>query len=439
VLSIILTVTLGVADVLAEEYLPERFGVSPGETGSNNQAHLARLLASVPPGGKIKFSPGTYSVTGLWTIAKPCTIEGHGAILNFLTDAPDQGMRVTASNITIKGLTIQGPQYTATQYSQMGLYVYGAGKDNYVRNINIMDCTIHNWSAYGLQLRFVDGFTVSGCKVYNCYHTGIGALSVQHGVIRANRVENITAPLSVTHAYGIIISKNNGDAITYPISRQVRVTDNYVKGVKDWEGIDTHAGSGVVIARNTVIDCLTGIIVGRYDHQGLIISPYNCEITENKITNESIPQTGIRYGICSVGDYNYPAKYGNNIIIANNTVTGYGRTNGNEGTGAAIYSYAINNLSINGNMVRKAGTMGISIDYIGADLNIRNNSIQNIVGASGYGVYLRKRSGGAITGQVADNTIDVPGHIGIYAKNACTDIRFINNKLGNGTRALQCE
>src|SRR5690606_22595161 len=94
------------------------------------------------------------------------------------------------------------------------------------------------------------------------------AIGVTNGTIDGNKIEDI---LRNGSCYGVIITPeyiSPVDQTRRPRPENVMVTNNVVKNVPHWTGLDTHGGRNIQFRGNSVIDCLFGINLGKSDFNG---------------------------------------------------------------------------------------------------------------------------------------------------------------------------
>jgi len=312
-------------------YDPAWVGLSTGATGANNQTYLTAFTSAVPAGGLIRIAEGTYNVTGLWTLTKAATVKAYGATLNFATVAANQGVRITASDVSWNGGTITGPQKAALTSTQSGIKAYGADVSHKIYNVSIKDTTISNFGYGGIELHFVTDFDIINNDIYDNYYFGIMAFSCVDGLIDHNSVEDIIGDGVVgTNAYGIALTKTSGTSAEYPPCYHIRVTNNYLKGIITWEALDTHGGTEILFSQNQIVDCRSGIVLGPYTSTGGDeIAPLYCKVMGNYMSinhgaGEVITRADSGYGI-SVSGHAATSDYATYTTVQGNTIFGYGK------------------------------------------------------------------------------------------------------------------
>ena len=136
-----------------KEVRPEWFGIntSPGTTDMG-----VAIQAAINAAPKIIFDRTTYAKSTVITVPANRELIGYGATITTTADNTN-GFTVTGSNVTFRGLTINGPQY-ATLSTSRGISAVGASSAAYLENLKVIDCNISSWGIYGVYMQFVDGF-----------------------------------------------------------------------------------------------------------------------------------------------------------------------------------------------------------------------------------------------------------------------------------------
>ena len=125
----------------------------------------------------------------------------------------------------------------------------GASATSNVSQITLSDDTISGFDGKGIDANFVDGFTFSFNAISNIWNAGISGTSVKNGHISGNHVFNV---VGTPNSYGIILSRAYGSLAVYPRSSDIEVSGNTIEDVRNWDGINTHAGQRLKILNNVV-------------------------------------------------------------------------------------------------------------------------------------------------------------------------------------------
>ena len=257
--------------------------VGDGVTDDTDAFNYA--IDNITAGSTLVVSPGEYFLDGLWEIDKSVKIIMDGATLNFSTNAINQGVRILSSGVRIEGGNIIGPQYIASSNTQHGIYAYGSSGADYLSDITIKNINISKWGFYGIKLAYVKNFDIEDCDVGHCYQACIQTLSAENGTISKNDI----GPVYTARGggkYGVALSRNEGtDLDANPRSKNIRVTNNFVHDIVDWEGLDTHAGENITFSDNTILHCLIGISAVQADGDDNVemYAPIGIVIANNNI------------------------------------------------------------------------------------------------------------------------------------------------------------
>lgn len=412
-----------------KESRPEWFGLSASATGSANQTALTQAVAAVTTAGTIMVAPGTYTVAGLWTINKACTINLAEATLNYTTDAANQGIRITASDVNISGGTITGPQYTVSTSTQSAIYAYGAAAATPLERIKISDTTISNWGQYGILLEFVTKYVVGRNEIYNVYQAGIQTLSAWKGEIVNNYVHDITSAAG-GGVYGISNSRLNDDSlVTYPNSDDVLIDSNRVHNVTNWEGLDTHGGNRVVFSNNIVTGCFIGINVAparngagtsTFASKGVAIA----NNTIDSLVTDGSMGSGIIFGGAS-------ATIRATASIVGNTIKGYGKDSATlYRSYGGIHLQFSDGVAVSGNSIHDC-IVGLLSNQSVYGSTITGNTFIDMwgdVAPVAYGIYAG--ANGLTTGIIEGNVFAKTGAMAAKAQDY-TGAIFVSNIAGS--------
>lgn len=341
-----------ITDIIAAWY-----GFDVSATGGNNSTYFATIISSMVSGSNVIIFSGEYDVTGLLTISKSCKISANNVTLSWPSDtSANRGIIITASNVEIDGLILDGPQAATAVTTQVGIKAYGADASNYISGLKIVNCEITDW-CYGIQGSFVEYFDVSNNYLHDLYQVGISFASSQYGKIHKNTVEDIPTSIS-SISYGISLTKSDGTTVIYPRSSDIIVSDNIIDGVEDWEGLDTHGGRRIIFVNNIVRNCKIGIacVNGKDAAGDSAQAPLEVSVIGN-IIESGVTDGSAYYGISLVGAYNAGLVEAATGQIKDNIIKGHGR----EATtnDAAILLYYTSGVKVSGNLIREPAQHGI--------------------------------------------------------------------------------
>jgi hypothetical protein len=339
-------------------------GATPGPCGSS----LQDRVNATPTGGLLDLTGCSYTIaSNNVAISRSMTIKG-GTVTGSAS-----GLLITASNVTVSGMTLLGPGYGAQNY-HFGISVRGASATSYVSNITLSGNSVTGWDGDGIDASFVNGFTFSNNVISNIWYAGIGGGSVENGQISGNQVSNI---IGTPNAYGIYLSREYGTLATYPRSSNVVVSGNTIKNVPYWEGLNTHAGQGIQFLGNTVLGCRNAIFVaGAYNASDgtETYAPLDVTVSGNTLNSgvtDGSMETGIWFSGAGTG-LGATVEAGTGVI-SDNTIIGYGDPTNVEDGGIRVRDTS--GLQVTGNIVTDASPNGIVFDYDNANFVASGNTI----------------------------------------------------------------
>jgi hypothetical protein len=283
-------------------------------------------------------------------------------------------VRVLVSNVTLRGLNIDGNQQNTTGIS------WGYGNAEAISNLLVENCLIHDIGAptgntskkwmYGILISsrtndlFNTDVTIINSEIYNCYHEGIAIYPSWN--VTGNGVDRITVRGNTIYDNG---TDDNGD---------------YSSGVGMGIAITNNADN-VTIEYNNIYDTSSG----GYQPDGISIrtspdpgfgngAPNDCHIRYNIIREN-------HYGILFQDNYSQDFTvwvYGN--LIFNNTAYGVGVGSQNWGNSALTFYNNTFYLAANGTDTF-VGCVGLSRDsstISGTPTFTFKNNIFNVVTTS---------------------------------------------------------
>lgn len=348
-------------------YLPP-----PNAFGADQTAEIQAIISGMTAGQCLVVGD-RYRVDGQLTFATPNTGaigSGQGEFYSLAGPAAQKMINVTASNVTLRGFKVTGPQF-AVKSEQYGIYVTGTDGTAPITNLVIDGMTLAGFGKYGVLAVFVTGFKIDGNTVSDCAYAGIGVLSCADGTIDRNKVRNITQPTGYSNSYGIYTSRNTTTlSAAQPRSRNISISNNFVADVPNWDGINTHAGQTHTIANNVVRNCKKPIeVVGcpAVSGAGALYAPLEFTVIGNTV-DATVTDGSAAAGILFVGadiDGGVVPEYATGSIIGN-TIRGHGLQSSS--INGAITAYQTRGLVISGNVLIEPSPHGVYLyrDNIGA-------------------------------------------------------------------------
>lgn len=326
----------------------EQFGVVGAATAGaavNYATEIQRAInAAVTLKVPLIFAPGLFyrSDTAL-THSGPLVISGYGATLY---TAAAITLLVPGSDLTIEGLTFQGP-YSAFNANSYGIKgggsVNGAGvAPTRKSRMRFTDVTLKNFGSGGAWIEYAEDVIWTSPVVKNCGWHGIIHMSTNDVQVLDPNVDTIYGnPGSSYNAYGIGFGADQptNDTVRYPTCSRGLVSGGVVRNIPDWHGLDTHAGVDIVFNGTICIDCRRGAVITSSDYSG----PLRCVIENVRTTNnyplEAVSASGGEKraeGFWLTGSTSYPAV---DCALINCYAYGHGMAFGNYGSSEAYGIY----------------------------------------------------------------------------------------------------
>lgn len=222
--------------------------------------------------------------------------------------------RVTAEGVVLADLTIEGGRACDPTYDPTQRLVHAVGQQGApLRRVVIRDCTIRESRGDAVRLEWCVDSAVRGCGIDGVLYAGVMVISGLRVLVEGNQITDGPLSAGVGNTYGVSFTDLTNDEAGR--SRDCSAIGNTVHGF-GWKGLDTHSGDGVVIADNTVIDCVRGIAaVG--GNATRVVQPSRVSITGNRIDARGLTNPGP--AVTLAGLPNRPADG----VITGQQVVGY--------------------------------------------------------------------------------------------------------------------
>jgi len=347
-----------------------------GDDVTDDTVAIQAALDAVDAGGTVVIPSGIYKITAALNVATPVRITGKGTIHQ---TSSAHGLTVSADGVTIDGITLTGRHSGAVtlDVDEDAVHVFGASVSEPVTGLIVRNVTISGWGMYGVQMKWVEDFTVSGCRIERVGYAGISGLSALRGLICDNLISDI-APGSSGNMYGVALSHAEVDSlVTDPRSADVVVRGNVITGIA-WEALDTHGGERITFSDNIIRDCYVGIAVGEADNSAneATWGPKDVVVSGNVIDSATVGGTS-SYGISITGAPGAtaadPATDYATCVVSANVIRGYG--NEGDSTGGAIYARNTEGLVISDNVIERPSPFGICLYYDNRGFSAVGNTV----------------------------------------------------------------
>jgi hypothetical protein len=222
----------------------------------------------------------TWSYTAGATVNKALTILGGTVVSSSNATA----LTVTASNVTIDGMSITGPQHElyVSHVWEIGVYVGTS-----ISNLTVRNCIISNLGSAGMWLDRVTTLQLDHNTISDIRYAGIMCLSTTGGTVEYNTVsrigeayyaENLQSDIW-DNAYGIALSTGGSPSIQ---CSSVIVQHNAVTDVPSWDALDTHGAVDSSFLNNTV----SGTV-----HRGIFVTTSSASGTRVTVDGNTINAT----------------------------------------------------------------------------------------------------------------------------------------------------
>lgn len=256
------------------------------------------------------------SYNGTLTVNKAMTILG----LQITSNSGANAVAVTASNVTLDGLTITGPQGTVFTIGERGIYATGSAGGR-LNNLVVRNCTITKFGNAGIETDFTSASTITNNIIQDTVYMGVIQCSPVGANVSGNTIQRIGvfgSSANSNNAYGITFSSNN--PATNPQPNSCSATSNLVEDVTTWHGIDTHAGIKITLNNNIVRRCyramfVTGDGAGRRNSSCSVLNNY-IDVPATVNDRWSIQWVNGDNGICTGNNsINWPS--GSAVLVVN--------------------------------------------------------------------------------------------------------------------------
>jgi hypothetical protein len=337
---------------------------------------LQQVLDQVPVGGVI-------TVTRAWEVDQPIVVR-KPIVVRFLggslSTARDIDLiRIDSSDVALVGARLRG---TGAEHRGLGRGIRAAGTWAHpLRAVHVIGADIRDMSHDGILLEHCEAFSVSDSVIEQSGYAGVLLFSCSDGEVVRNRIAEVLQPTGYVNSYGIQAVRATATGLDEaPRSSRILIADNEVSGVARWEGIDTHGGSSIVIARNRITDCRVGVaLVPSKDEDDATrtkYAPIDLHVVGNQIARASNgPGSGIV--VRGAGEAVGADVERATGVISGNSIDGYGD---GERDGA-ILAYLTRGLVIAHNDCSASVRRGVSLYHSNEDIVVHANTISTVADA----------------------------------------------------------
>lgn len=410
-----------------------------GNGTTDDAAAINNVIAQMSAGDELYFRPDkTYLANSAINVNIPMKVSGYGATLKTTSQTVHQ-LNLTASDVTVEGLRLQGAHFTSYQANGgTGIWAFATNWAGALERLAFRDLRIDTQPFAGIYTKWGKEQAIRNVHIENIVYAGIFGMSIQGAVVQSCKVKNVVKH-TATQPYGIAYTRWALDNITTsPKSRDIAIIDCDVEDV-GWEAIETHGGDGMRIIGNRVRRCLFGIAgvpCPDTDNVTDIYSPNNMQIIGNFIDGEVTDGTR-NAGITVVGADQTGAgeQYATGCLIANNVVRrmGSGAASG-LGTdpnivGAGIRTYWTRGAVISNNIIIEPSHWGIVLWTRNDGAIVQDNII--IDPWSNTSV-----NAGAIGIRSTDNTWTLQGNRLVRASKTATTVAAFGMYVSTNTNNL---
>lgn len=446
---------LGVATVINVDLPPYR---AAGNGVVDDTDSIADALAD-GGGNTVYFGPGkTYRITSPLTVSANTTIIAFGAkIIN--TSGAETIFHLN-SGCRILGMEVEGNGNAA--YDDLGRAFSLIGTVlNYISDVVISECYIHDVSGYGVYAEFAERVKISGGRIFNSGYAGAGFLSCAGCNVSGVHIKGV-GPGTAGNAYNVFFSRRatNTSLAVFPRSIDCKADFNILEDNPLWEALDTHGGENIQFIGNTIRNCKYGIaVVASRLVAGVDgYAPLNCRVIGNNISG-GLDGYGIAFAGALGASEGSPIERASGVIsgntledcgISNNSIAGamfihttvgvsvVGNTLNKSRSNAICLTSDNESICIVGNMIHDAWD---DVYTIPAGIAIRSSFNRAVISGNALlrddtslGVFVSVR--GINVSIPADNETEINGNRNTFTTPYSGKFPVIQNLAGDGTSSL---
>ncbi|MFB9649779.1 right-handed parallel beta-helix repeat-containing protein [Curtobacterium pusillum] len=293
----------------------------------------------------------------------------------------EDALRVTASHVWVDRPVITGAGAT-TGGTGRGIAFLGTPERPLGRGM-VTGGELRELPHDGVYIAYYDDFDVTGVRISRTGYSGVMTTGARNGMIQDNRIEDILQPAGRPNSYGIALGRDaTRDMSIARRSSGIRVLRNHVENVRNWEGIDTHAGQDIEIRGNTVIGCRVGIAAvpskDPADRMETLGAPRDVLIEENDVVRDLDLEPGAGIIMSGAGTTVGSTRERARGSISSNTVRGGA---GSSGEGAIVVKLS-EDTTVSGNTIVESIMSAIALPHSNSRIAIHDNVVEGVSGTS---------------------------------------------------------
>lgn len=392
-----------------------------GATGDGVTDDTAAVQAALDSGADVVVFPaGTYRWAANGPTVKSNTVvRGEGAIIvqpnahtgaTISTGTEYVGFRLDCgtTNVVIEGFDFRGPYYGITcvpAYRSVGINISGRYDQYFYNNANYpsnpttavsgtsQNITLRNnqfngWGQSAVIADQIDQFYCRNNRFVNCTRDGVRMYGVKYFDVSHNYIREMAPGFTTEgtapnyNVYGVTATRiyhctaADGTLTDYRASAFGIIGDNIVRDCPTWKALDTHGGTDIVFSGNVIENAHIGIGVdkGGFNTADGYAPPRRIKIVDNHIVADASNTAGNRCGIFCVAEDETANNIGQDLIISDNYVTGYGEQTKDGNIVVSNYQRG----SITGNVIVGGLRSGINFQNRVEDFSVRGGVIANV-------------------------------------------------------------
>lgn len=359
-----------------------------GASGDGVADDTAAIAASIAAGRVIDFgdSTNTYKITSTINLnAANCEFIGQGAKID-ASAITDVAIQISASSVRVNGLELIGPvandTYLATSF---GIRVTGTVGAR-LTDVEIAQNYIHNFGLTAIRCDFVNYVNIVENRLEYCGYAGVQILSGNDCLIDKNKIFRMfpgsgAGVIGASAAYGVHITRNAALSLAdAPRSERVTVSQNNVRSIPTWEGLDTHGGLNILFVGNQIQDCWVGGNAIHADGGGDLCPAISVAFVGNTFQAGNTPGAALYLKPTSQTVVGSAGP----VTVSGNSIFRYGTYNTGVSTLGAIYAEnCTDGLSITGNSFYECKHYGIKVYDYCYGFSITGNTFKDMLTISG--------------------------------------------------------